>query len=82
MGLLRNNDNTLMDILSQEYKITPTAKTYVNRVRGYLEVFTLEGIATGDGIKICPCFALGVKSDTKSMLDWHEERTSALDISR
>ena len=67
MGQLRNNDKALMDIFSQEHEIIPTVKTSINRVRGYLEVFTLADISTGDGINICPYFALGVKIDTKSM---------------
>ena len=71
-----------MDIFSKEHDITPTVMTSINRVRGYLEVFTLDDIATGDGTKIRPCFILGIKSDTKSLWDWHEERLSPLDISR
>ena len=54
-GALRNNDKALMDILSQEHEITTTVKKSINRVWGYLEVFTLADIATGDGIKIRPC---------------------------
>ena len=82
MGPLRNNDKALMDIFYQEREVTPIVKTAINRVRGYLEVFTLADIATRYGIKICPCFVLGIKSDTKSMQDWYEERSAALDISR
>ena len=69
MSPLRNNYKALMNILSQEHEITPTVKTSINRVRGYLEVFTLIDIATGDGIQICPCFVLEMKSDTKSKWD-------------
>ena len=57
-------------------------KISINKVRGYLEVFTLADISSGDGIKIRPCFALGLKGDTRSKRDWHEERPSALDFSR
>ena len=71
-----------MDIFSQEHDITTQAKTSINKVRGYLEVFTLSDIATGDGTKIRASFSLGLKSDTRSKWDWHKERPSALDISR
>ena len=81
MGSLRNNDKALMDILLQEHEITTTVKTSINRVRGYLEVFILADIATEYGIKISPCFVLGIKNDTKSMWDWQKERPSDLDIS-
>ena len=66
MSPLRNNDTVLMDILWQEYEITPAVKISINRVQGYLKVFTLADIATGDGIKILSCFVLGIKSDTQN----------------
>ena len=80
MGPLRNNDRALMDILSKDHDITPTMMSSINRVRGYLEVFTLADIATGDGTKIRQCFIQGTKSDTTSLWEWHEERPSALDF--
>lgn len=43
-----------MDLFSQDHDITPTVKTSINRVRGYLEVFTLANIATDDGLTIRP----------------------------
>ena len=82
MGPLYINDEALMDIFYQEHGITTTVKKSINKVRGYLEVFTLADIATGDGTKMRPCFSLSLKSDTKSNLYWHEERPSALYISR
>ena len=81
MGPLRVNDRALMDIL-KEHDIPTAVSTSINRVRGYLEVFTLADITTGDGNKIRQCFQLGSKSDTKSLWDWHEERPSPLDFSR
>ena len=81
MGPQRNNDRALMDIF-KEHDINTTVMSSINRVRGYLEVFTLADITTGDGNKIRPCFLLGSKSDTNSLWDWHEERPSLLDISR
>ena len=69
-----------MDILSKDHDITPTMMSSINRVRGYLEVFTLADIATGDGAKIRQCFIQGTKSDTTSLWEWHEERPSALDF--
>lgn len=42
----------------------------------------LADISTGDGVKIHPYFILGVKSDNMSLRDWHEERSSALDLTR
>ena len=75
MDPLRNNDKALMEILSQEHEITPTVKTLINKVRGYLEVFTLVDTTTGDGIKTRPCFVLGIKIDTKSMWYWKRRET-------
>ena len=79
MGPLRVNDRALMDIF-KEHNITTKESTSINKVRGYLEVFTLADITTGDGNKIRQCFKLGIKSDTKSLWDWHEERPSQLDL--
>ena len=70
-----------MDIL-KEHDINTTVMASINRVRGYLEVFTLADITTGDGHKIRQCFLIGAKSDTNSLWDWHEEQPSPLDISR
>ena len=78
MEPLRTHDKAIMDIFSKEHDITLTVMTSINRLRGYLEVFTLADIATGDSTKIRPCFILGIKSDTKSLWDWHEERLSHL----
>ena len=55
MGPLRINDKALMDIFYQEHDITTTVKISINKVRGYLEVFTLADIATDDGTRIRPC---------------------------
>ena len=76
------NDKSLMEIFTQEHDITTAVKTSINKVRGCLAVFTLAEIATGEGTKILPCFASGIKIDTKSNWDWHEERPSVLDSSR
>ena len=69
IGPLRVNDKALIDIFNQEHDITTAVKISINKVRGYLEVFTLADIATGDGTKIRPCFVSGLKSDTKSNWD-------------
>ena len=66
--------------MSKDHDIIPTMMTSINRVRGYLEVFTLADIATGDGTKIRQCFIQGTKCDTTSLWEWHEERPSALDF--
>ena len=81
MGPLRVNDRALMDVL-KEHDITTTVMTSINRVRGYLDVFTLADSTTCDGNKIRQYFILGIKSDTKILWDWHEERPSSLDFSR
>ena len=68
MGPLRVHDRALVDVI-KEHAITMTVMTSINRVRGYLEVFTLADITKGDGNKIRQCFLLGIKSDTNSLWD-------------
>ena len=66
LGLLRTNDRALMDIISQYHNITDQEIISINRMRGYLQVFTLADIVTGDGYKIRSNYLIGVKSDTSS----------------
>ena len=66
MGPLRTNNRALMDIF-REHDINATVMTSINRVRGFLEVFTLADITTGNGNKIRQCFLRGSKSDTNSL---------------
>ena len=71
MEPLKTYDKAIMDIFYKEHDITPKVMVYINRVPGYLEVFTLADIATGDGTKIRPCFILEIKSDTRFLWDSH-----------
>ena len=51
MGPLRVNNRALMDVL-KEHDNTIAVMISINRVRGYLDVFTLADITTGDGNNI------------------------------
>ena len=79
---LRLHDRSLMDILRTDYDLTPADQISINRVRCYLEVFSLADIATGDGSRIRPCYKYGQRGDTISSWDWHEEQPSRHDVSR
>ena len=79
---LRLHDRSLMDIFRIDHDLTPADRISINRVRCHLEVFSLADIATGDGSKIRLCYKLGLRSDTTSSWDWHEERPSSHDFSR
>ena len=61
----RVNDKALVDSFTQEHDLTTAVKISINKVRGRLEVFTLADIVTGDGIKIRPYFASGLKVTPK-----------------
>ena len=79
---LRLHDRSLIDILRTDYDLTPADQISINRVRCYLEVFSLADIATGDGSRIRPCYKYGQRGDTISSWDWHEEQPSCHDFSR
>ena len=61
---LRTNDRSLMDVVSQDHNITDRDKISINRMIGYLQVFTLADIVAGDGYTIRFNHLLGVKIDT------------------
>ena len=69
-----------MDILKEDYDISTTVEESINRMRCYLEVFSLAYITTRDGTKIRPCFGYGIIGDTVSSWDWAEERPTIQDI--
>ena len=66
-----------MDIFRIEQNLTTADLISINRVRCYLEVFSLADIATGDGSKIRTCYKLGLHGDTTSSWDWHEEQPAS-----
>ena len=49
MGPSRLHDQALMDILKEDYDISTTVEESINRMRCYLEVFSLADITTGKG---------------------------------
>ena len=71
-----------MDIFMINHDLTTADLISINRVRCYLEVFSLSNIATGDGSKIRPCYKFGLRSNTTSSWDWHEERPPHQDFPR
>ena len=78
----RRNDRALMDIFFQDHSLSSAILVSINRVRCYLEVFSLADIATGDGTRLRSCYSQGQRGDTHSQWDWHEERPSDRDFKR
>lgn len=79
---LRSHDRTIMDIFFQDHSLPPNILVSINRVRCYLEVFSLANITTGDGNRIRSCYLQGNRGDTHSNWDWHEEKLSVRDFNR
>ena len=75
-------DRSLMDIFRIDHDLTLADLISINRIRYHLEVFSLADIATGDDSKIRPCYKFGLRGDTTSSWDWHEERPSHQDFSQ
>ena len=57
----RRHDRALMDIFIQDYSFSPPFLISINRVRCFLEVFSVADIATGDGTRLRSCYSLGQK---------------------
>ena len=49
---LCQHDVVLMDIFRKDHNIRPSILLSINRVRYYLEVYSLADIVTGDGTNI------------------------------
>ena len=78
----RLHDRAIMDIFILDHDFRASDLTSINRVRCYLEVYSLADIATGDGTMIRQCYKAGLRGDTYSTWDWHKERPSPHDFSR
>ena len=65
----RRNDRALMDIFFQDHSLSSAILVSINRVRCYLEVFSLADIATGDGTRLRSCYSQGQRGDTHSQWD-------------
>ena len=69
-----------MDILKEDYDISTTVEESINRMRCYLEVFSLAYITTRDGTEIRPCFKYSVKSEIVTSWEWAEEIPTRQDV--
>ena len=76
----RENDEAIMDAIRQTNSFTKNEESRINRVRCHLEAFTMADIVTGNGKQICPNAYKGIKPETPSKFDWHEERPTKSDI--
>ena len=76
----RTHDEAIMTALCTDTSLTRKEEMALNRVRCYLEAFTMADIVTGDGTRICPNAYNGIKPMTASIFDWHEERPTVSDI--
>ena len=79
---LRIHDRAITDIFFQDHSLPPNILVSINRVRCYLEVFSLADITTGDGTRIRSCYLQGNRGDTHSKSDWHEKQPSVRDFNR
>ena len=69
-----------MNKFLRDHKVSTSIHLSINRVRCYLQLFSLAVIATCDGLKIRFDYNQGRPGDTVSQWDWHEEHPSKEDF--